>query len=47
VRFNLYEPKPNTSKELHLLAQGDLNDLVRDLNLFTKQAELLGSRLNG
>jgi hypothetical protein len=42
-----YEPKPSTSKESHLLAQGDLNDLVRDLNLSKKQAELLGSRLNG
>jgi len=31
----------------HLLTQGDLNDIVRDLNLAKKQAELLGSRLNG
>lgn len=31
----------------HLLTQGDLNDLVRDLNLSKKQAELLGSRLKG
>ena len=31
----------------HLLTQGDLNDIVRDLNLSKKQAELLGSRLNG
>jgi hypothetical protein len=45
--LSTYEPKPNTSKEPHLLAQGDLNDLVRDLNLSTKQAELLGYRLNG
>ena len=31
----------------HLLTQGELNDLVRDLNLPKKQAELLGSRLRG
>ena len=31
----------------HLITQGDLNDLVRDLNLSKRQAELLGSRLNG
>lgn len=31
----------------HLLTQGDLNDLVRDLDLSKKQAELLGSRLKG
>jgi len=31
----------------HLLTQGDLNDIVRDLNLSKKQAELLGSRLKG
>ena len=35
------------SNEPHLLTQGDLNDIVRDLNLSKKQAELLGSRLNG
>jgi hypothetical protein len=29
----------------HLLTQGDLNDIVHDLNLSKKQAELLGSRL--
>jgi len=34
-----------SSSELHLLTQGDLNDLVRDLNLFKKLAEPLGSRL--
>jgi hypothetical protein len=33
--------------EPHLLTQGDLNYLVRDLNLTKKQAELLGSRLKG
>lgn len=38
--------EPSTSKEPHLLTQCDLNDLVRDLNLSKKQAELLGSRLN-
>ena len=31
----------------HLLTQGELNDLVRDLKLSKKQAELLGSRLRG
>ncbi|UYV77381.1 hypothetical protein LAZ67_15000800 [Cordylochernes scorpioides] len=33
--------------EPHLLTQGDLNDLVRDLDLSKKQSELLGSRLKG
>jgi len=35
------------SSEPHLLTQGDLNDVLRDLNLSKKQAELLGSRLKG
>ena len=35
------------SNELHVLTQGDLNNIVRDLNLSKKQAEILGSRLNG
>jgi hypothetical protein len=34
-----------SSNEPHLLTQGDLNDIVRDLNLSKKQAELLGFRL--
>jgi hypothetical protein len=34
-----------SSNELHLLPQGDLNNIVRDLKLSKKQAELLGSRL--
>jgi hypothetical protein len=33
-----------SSNEPHLLAQGDLNVIVRDLNLSKKQAEPLGSR---
>jgi len=36
-----------SSNEPHPLTQGDLNDIVRDLNLSKKQAELLGSRLKG
>jgi hypothetical protein len=36
-----------SSSEPHLLTQGDLNDLVRDLNLSTKEAEILASRLKG
>jgi len=36
-----------SSTESHLLTQGDLNDIVRDLNLSKKQAERLGSRLKG
>ena len=36
-----------SSNEPHLLTQGDLNDIIRDLNLSKKQAELLGSRLKG
>ena len=34
-----------SSNEPHLLAQVDLIDIVRDLNLSKKQVELLGSRL--
>jgi hypothetical protein len=33
--------------EPHLLTQGGLNDLVCGLNLAKKEAELVGSRLNG
>jgi hypothetical protein len=33
-----------SSNEPHLLTQGDLNDIVRDLNLSKKQDELSGSR---
>ena len=36
-----------SSNEPNMLTQGDLNDIVRDLNLSKKQAELLGSRLKG
>jgi len=36
-----------SSKEPHLLTQGDLNDIVHDLNLSKQQAELLGPRLDG
>ena len=36
-----------SSNEPLLLTQGDLNNIVRDLNLSKKQAELLGSRLKG
>ena len=36
-----------SSNEPHLLTQGDLNDIVHDLKLSKKQAELLGSRLKG
>ena len=37
----------SSSNEPHLLTQGDLNDIIHDLNLSKKQAELLGSRLKG
>ena len=37
----------SSSNEPHLLTKWDLNDIVRDLNLSKKQAELLGSRLKG
>jgi hypothetical protein len=33
-----------SSNEPHLLTQGDLNDIVRDLNLSKKQAKILCSR---
>lgn len=36
-----------SSNKPHLISQGELNDLVRDLNLSKIQAELLGSRLQG
>jgi len=36
-----------SSNEQHLLTQGDLNDIVRDLKLSKKQAELLDCRLKG
>jgi len=36
-----------SSNEPHLLTQGDLNDIVRDMNLSKKHVELLGSRLKG
>jgi hypothetical protein len=36
-----------SSNEPHLLTQGDLNGIIRDLNLSKKQAEILGSRLKG
>jgi len=36
-----------SSNEPHLLTQGDLNDIVLDLNLSKKQAKLLGSRTLG
>jgi hypothetical protein len=35
----------SSSNEPRLLTQVDLNDIVRDLSLSKKQAELLGSRL--
>lgn len=39
-----YEPGIDSNKP-HLISQGELNDLVRDLGLTKKKAELLGSRL--
>ena len=36
-----------SSNEPHLLTQGGLKDIICDLNLSKKQAELLGSRLKG
>jgi hypothetical protein len=37
----------SSSNEPHLLTEGDLNEIVRDLKLSKKQAEILGSRLKG
>ena len=37
----------SSSNEQHLLTQGDLNNIVRDLKLLKKQAQILGSRLKG
>jgi len=39
------EPYSNDTKETKLFSQAGLNDLVRDLKLSKKSAELLGSRL--
>jgi hypothetical protein len=36
-----------SSFEPHIFTQGDLNELVHDLNLFKKQAEILGFRVKG
>ena len=36
-----------SSNEPHMLTQGDLNNIVRDLKLWKKHTELLGSRLKG
>ena len=36
-----------SSFELHIFTQGDLNDLIHDLNLFKKQAEILGLIVKG
>jgi len=36
-----------SSNEPHLLTQGDLNGIVRDLKLSKKQAEFLGYMLKG
>ena len=36
-----------SSNEPYPLTQGDLNNIVRGVNLSKKQAELLGSRLKG
>jgi len=36
-----------SSNESNLLTQGNLNDIVHDLNLSKEQAELLGCRLKG
>jgi hypothetical protein len=45
-----YDPTFEASSsvsEPHLLTQGDLNDLVRDLNFSKEEAEILTSRLKG
>jgi hypothetical protein len=39
--------QPSTSNKPHLISQGELSDLVRDLNLSKSQAEILVSRLQG
>jgi hypothetical protein len=48
-RDNVADPdfQPGLSNEPHFITQAELNDLVRDLNLSKRQAELLGSRLQG
>ena len=38
-------PRASSSNEPHLLTQGNLNDIVRDLKRSKKQAELLGPML--
>ena len=44
VDSDVYEPD-EVEKKPHLIGQGELNDLVRDLGLTKTKAELLGSRL--
>jgi hypothetical protein len=46
IRSNLTIEARGSSSESHLLTQGDLKDLVRDLNFSKTQDELLSSRLN-
>ena len=41
------EYHPQQSNEPHRITQGELNDLIRDLDLPKKSAELLRSRLQG
>jgi len=36
-----------SSNEQHLLTQGDMYAIIRDLNVSKKQAGILGSRLKG
>ena len=43
---NDYDLKLSSNKP-HLISQGELNDLVKDLNLSKNQVELLGSKLQG
>jgi len=39
--------RASSSNEPHMLTQEDMNNIVRDLNLSKKRAELLGTRLKG
>ena len=42
LRDDDYKPEDRTP---HLLSQGELNDLIRDLNLSKRKAEIQGSRM--
>ena len=45
LEFDTSTTLERTSSKLHVLSQGDLQDLVRDLNLSKEKSEILASQL--